>query len=487
MGEKLIGRTGYAIFALLLSWLFYWAPQSFGVFGGNDNFAHWILARYAWQHPELFLRMWGRPVYTFLFSFSAYGGIPTMKIFNTLLLGVTALVAADTAKRLGMKFTPWLAVLTLSVPLLFEMSVSAMTEITMALVVVGAVNLYFRKQFLWAALLISFSPFTRPEGWLFIAAMGGLFALLRNWRSIPWLAFGPVVMALIGWPVYGSPLWFLENNPYPMESPYGSGSPWTFVNSLPRGMNTTVLIGFVTGHITLWFAADHRARLERFALIVAPFWLYLIAHSYMWSKGILGSMGLVRVLASVMPLALIISWSGWNAVLRLRPKALAPLLSLLCLFTVFQIWRNHPFPKPEGGIVRISRSAGLWYRDSGYAKHKLYCQNSNILYFTEKDPFTYNNVTRYLPANMFPDLGENENGAFVLWDSRRFMTERISLDQLLDSPHFRLVQRFEPTESLQARNNGTLMRVYAFEKLDLPGNHDNRELMADPRILTSVN
>lgn len=427
--------------------------------------------------------MWGRPVYTFLFSLSAYGGIPTMKVFNTLLFGATALITADAAKQLGLKHTAWLAVLALSVPFLFEMSVSAMTEITMALVIIGATNLYFRKQFLWSAILISFSPFARPEGWLFIAALGGLWTLRRKWKSIPWLLTGSIVMSLIGWYVYGSLIWFIEKNPYPMESPYGSGSFWRFVNSLPDGLNLFVFAGFVLGHYFLFRNSTKEQALERFALIVAPFWLFVFAHSYMWYKGIVGSMGLTRVMVSVVPLALLVSWSTWSQLYKLKRNYIPIALATISIVAVFSTWSNYKFPKPEDGFTRMSRSVGHWYRDSDYAGHKLICDNHRVLYFTEKDPFKYANVQRYFPKNYFPNIEGNDEGLFILWDSRTSI-QRFPLDPIMEDQRYQLVKVFKPSPRLI--KEGELFDVYAFVKLDEARNHDNYALAESTDVLQIV-
>ena len=91
MGQKIVRQLPYLFFVLLILWLIYWAPKSIGMFGGNDNFAHFMLARYAWNYPELFLRLWGRPAYTFFFSLPACGGIEGLKVTNTILFGVRGL------------------------------------------------------------------------------------------------------------------------------------------------------------------------------------------------------------------------------------------------------------------------------------------------------------------------------------------------------------------------------------------------------------
>ena len=348
----------------------------------------------------------------------------------------------------------------------------------MALVVIGTLNLYLRHKWTAAAILISFSPFTRPEGWLFIAAFGGLYLLQKKWRPLSFLLLAPFLMSMIGWPVYGSPLWIFEKNPYPLESPYGSGSFWTFIRALPRSLNFFVLIGFIFGHFFLFWKRTPKEIAERAALIAFPFWGFVLVHSYFWYKGILGSMGLVRVMASVAPLAMLMAWSGWTSITARIPRiGQVAFLGILALLSVHQVWKNYQFPKPEDPFVQMGEVVGHWFVESPYVESTLYCDNAILQYFSKRDPFS-DDVQRYFPIKRFPNLPENANGAVILWDSR-IMRQRISLDQLMQSDAFELIHRFTPDPKFEEEYE-RVMDVYVFIKRPPAGGIPNTELVDQP-------
>ncbi|MDQ3046843.1 MAG: hypothetical protein M3R27_04785 [Bacteroidota bacterium] len=51
-------------------------------------------------------------------------------------------------------------------------------------------------------------------------------------------------------------------------------------------------------------------------LIFSPVFLYVFFHSFLWWKRAGGSLGLVRVLAGIMPLVAITGLKGWNFIQR---------------------------------------------------------------------------------------------------------------------------------------------------------------------------
>ena len=64
--------------------------RSTGILESGDGIQHYQIARYAWQHHELFLHSWGKPLFTLLSSPFAQLGIWGMTIFNALCFVATA-------------------------------------------------------------------------------------------------------------------------------------------------------------------------------------------------------------------------------------------------------------------------------------------------------------------------------------------------------------------------------------------------------------
>src|SRR6185436_3237063 len=90
-----------AVLFLLYTWILINALRSGGFSGGSDEIAHYQIARYSWQYPELLLNHWGKPFYTLISSSFAQFGIPGMKVMNALLGFLTALLTYAIARHTG--------------------------------------------------------------------------------------------------------------------------------------------------------------------------------------------------------------------------------------------------------------------------------------------------------------------------------------------------------------------------------------------------
>ena len=77
----------YRLWFLVGIGLFYcWILCSFNGTGDDgDSIFHFLYAKYALTHPELFLHHWAKPVFVFLASPFAQFGFMGIKTFNVLL------------------------------------------------------------------------------------------------------------------------------------------------------------------------------------------------------------------------------------------------------------------------------------------------------------------------------------------------------------------------------------------------------------------
>src|SRR5665648_1262416 len=123
-------------------------------------------------------------------------------------------------------------------------------------------------------------------------------------------------------------------------------------------------------------------------LIVGSFVVFFAAHSYVWWKGTGGSLGLVRVIAGVVPLAAIIAVFGFNAVL-LRMKN----TSYQAVFIIVVIAVQIVIPFTKNHIpVRLERSQELVLDASKFIKtfneqSKIYYFDPYLVHFLNLDPF----------------------------------------------------------------------------------------------------
>jgi len=126
------------------------------------------------------------------------------------------------------------------------------------------------------------------------------------------------VYALVGWLFYDYELlWVFKKMPYNYRSQYGSGSFTHYFVQL------TYIVG-IPIYALLWLGVISiiRNTLRRTSdlyiqvPILLGFGAFFMTHTMAWYLGLMGSMGLVRVLISVMPLIAIIALLGFNFIVE---------------------------------------------------------------------------------------------------------------------------------------------------------------------------
>lgn len=318
-----------------------------GTADSGDSVQHYLIARYAFQHPRLFFDHWGKPFFVLLSAPFAQLGFTGMKLFNLLAAAGSAWLVALCCRRLGYAHAAGAGLLFICAPYSFELIFSGLTEHLFGLVLILGVYLVLAGRTAWAVVLVSFLPFVRSEG-LVIMGMWGLYLLMeRQWKVLPLLLAGHVVYALAGAWAHGSLLWVFNKIPYATpESVYGAGAFFHFAEQLFYVIGP-VLYGLLVLGI-LEMIIRRKATGEEWWLILGGFLAYFTAHTLFWYFGIFNSMGLKRVLVAVMPLVAILGLRGLNFVLswaegrkRLQQGLLFLLLAAVVAF---------PFTKNKAAI-----------------------------------------------------------------------------------------------------------------------------------------
>ncbi len=184
-----------ALYGLLLTWL------SDGNYH-NDDTLHYLCSRRAWQQPDLFLNVWARPGFTVPYAFVAWVGDTFTGLFCSRLfsLGIAVVVAAlttATARRLRIPNAEWAGLLTLLLPLHFQLSVTTLTETICSLYLIAATLFFVSDRPRASALVLSLTMLTRHEAIFFV--MGGmlLFCWRREWIAALLVWTGEVVWNLV--------------------------------------------------------------------------------------------------------------------------------------------------------------------------------------------------------------------------------------------------------------------------------------------------
>jgi hypothetical protein len=316
-----------------------------GTGDSGDSVLHYLFAKFAFTHPKLFFDHWAKPLFVLLSAPFAHFGFTGMKIFNLLVSTLSLVLTYKSIQALNLRNAILGPVLVVVAPLNFILTFSGLTEPLFALALIGSLYCILRKQLILASVIVSFIPFIRSEGLLFIGLFGIFFLLRRNWIPLIFLAAGHLFFACAGYSVHHDFLWVIRKIPYAsMSSPYGNGELLHFFHQLYYVIGLPMTILFWTGFIFMVVQLIRRKQnlmKEENFIVLLGFVVYFIFHSLAWKWGLFNSMGLKRVLIGVIPFIAIISLYGFtslteNSFIRKKPGQVMKLIlvTYLLLFPV---------------------------------------------------------------------------------------------------------------------------------------------------------
>jgi len=434
--------------------------------GGADSLQHFLIARYAPLHPELFLDQWGKPLFTLLMAPAAQWGFTAVSLANVGLLLLTCWLAWRLAVALALP-DAWLAPLLVGfAPVVLRNSHSGLTEPLAAAWLAAGLLLLVRDRVRSGVLLLSFLPFVRSEGFVVLAVVAGWLLTTRRWSLLPVTAVGSVLFNALGWWVSGDLLWIFSRNPYVQAAPqtYGRGGLFDFVVQavpvfglmiVPLVVHALLALPGLRALLTLRTddartPADARAAVWRWLVLGIPV-AYVTAHSVLWWRGWMASYGLTRVMLVIaVPIALLtlrtlrtFSAQRWGR--RVRPAlALAtPLFGLLLA---------QPLTMTQADDERLGWEAVRATRTIVPSTATLFAADPLVAIVTERDPY---DPRQLRPVSSWRDA---RTGDYVLWDSHFGANEHgVPKADLESAPSLALVQVFAPDTLI------TTLGGYAFE------------------------
>lgn len=466
-----------AVFVLLIVLSF----LSQGYYGGADNINHYFLSRYAFVYPKLFLNPWGRPLYTILSSPFAQFGFQGIKIFNVILGTLSAWLLMKTAREL--KVNPsWLAIIMLCfTPLYMVMLFTAMTEILFSFVFIWSLYLFFSKRYIAAAVVISFLPFARSEGYFMIPLVFLGLLLRKQWKAIPFLGLGFVFFSILGAYQYKDLLWVIRNNPYPLIHPvyHTPGDFWSFIKQadITFGVPNLVLLclGIIMLLLSLWSGNKEKQQnaADILLLFLLPVLGYYFFHSFMYSKGWAGSLGLIRVMAAIIPLTTMISLYGFSLFTMLagnRTWLRSMFLTLIIVLLVFFNFKTYKFPVPLGEEEKLIKKSAVWVKSSFNPMPLVLYNDFNVPYFLDTDPYSPLKSLQIWEPSSVKNI---PMGAVYIWDSHFGPNEcKIALDTVMQNPYMRLIKLFRPQSEILTLG-GYPYEVCVFKKNPVANEFDN--------------
>jgi len=462
-----------------------------GLLEMGDGVNHYMIARYAWKHPLLFLDLWGKPLFTLLASPFAQVGHVGVAVFNALVAAAAAWAGIRALRSAGGAAQLAFPVLVLLAPQYVLMVMAGMTEPLFGLVTVLVVLLLVNERYTAAAAVASLAPFARPEYVAFLPLVALWLAYERKWRALPWCVLGFVVYGVVTTVVKGAPLWFWTGDPYKHASgAYGSGPLDFFVHRAEmiygRALLTLGVVALLLWPVIHWRDRDHR-RTHRLMLLCAalPVLVIVAVHSILWYTGWRGSAGLVRVLATSVPLAgLFTAFTlGRGAQLllvsvKLRGVVASFALPAVVAWAVVDLLGNVRLPiRPEMNQRYLDTAA------YGLKRHlkegvRVFSTHPYMAFRAELDPF---DTTRYNQIWGLPVSAVEQRfalGDLLMWDAQMGSNESgIPLDRLLNDGRFAVVETYEPPEGSRVLG-GHIYEIFLFERRDVV-----REVAVDTVIL----
>jgi hypothetical protein len=293
-----------------------YAYFNWGAFS-DDDLSHYMLARYSWVHPRLFVNMWGRPAYTFLASPFAQFGFQTVRLFNILISVLSCYLAYQIARTLGIS-RPWLAAAFTAVqPLFLLLSGGALTEPLFSALLAASVLFYLRDEFFKSALCMSVLPLARLEGVLFLAIWPFLLFARGQWKPAASLLVIPLLVNGAGFLVTGEPLYLWR------YFPYGTGGglslraqPWAYAAAWPT-VTGPALLPLITAGVLGGLGPRKR-------LVTGLAFVLVLFYNAMYATSRVGGLSnsalfILRFLVGCAPLLGVLAALGVHCLFRRRP------------------------------------------------------------------------------------------------------------------------------------------------------------------------
>jgi len=393
-------------------------PDSFQQDGGF----HFLYARSAWKHPGMFVEVWPRPLFTFLYSFPAQLGYLPAKLLTVIITLVTAYQTFRLAQQLQLEHPTWVAPLLFLQPSYLMLSADTMTEPLFALILVVALRLHEMKKEFAGMAVASLLILARPEGF-FIGVLWGIWILLdRRSMSTIWqrftstaiLAAGASLWWLAALMLTGNPLFIRDN--WPPEwgvtsSADRSGAFWDYAHRLPNIAGPLLCALLILGLIS----ALARRRL---GTVTSVFLSFFLLHSVFRSLGLFGSTGYARYFVCVAPAIALLTLAGWNqleAWVRGVPREVQVATASIIFFLSGLAAVSYTDSTAYTRDARAVAEAVSWYRTYGRPFSKMIYSQAYMAILRNQDvgERVRNGPNRITNLEIFRNM---PIGTLVFWD-----------------------------------------------------------------------
>lgn len=477
MGKMQSKQLLYGFLTLWFLFQFYillFSESAYG-YGGGDNITHFQIARYAFRYPQLFLDLWGKPVYTTLVAPFALFGFHAAKFFNLVVAVATLWLTARISERLYPGSGLFAAILLAFTPVFFHLTPSCLTEVLFAFVLTAAVYLFLHDRFELSAVVLSFIPYVRSEGIVLLPVFAAALLLKRSYRSLIFLAAGTLFYTLIGFVVFGDLFWLVTHSPYSLgASHYGSGSLFHFVRERNNIFGAPLVWLTVAGLIAWMWDVLRGFSLRKpdtlsFILIAGSWITFFSAHSYVWWQGTGASLGLIRVMGGIAPMVVLTAMALYRLVSRWATRKWIPaaLFAGAILLQVTLFFRDQKLLLKADPTEQLVRKSADYIRFNEEGK-KVWYFNPLVIHYLGLDPYDTKECNWWVPDREQPS-NSMEWGDLLVWDAHFGPNEGgVSLENLERDPYLKKVKSFYPVEKITVLG-GYDYSVHVFKKSPTKG------------------
>jgi len=451
-------------FVFFIIELFY----SEGSIYGGDSYTHYLFARWAFNHPDNLLNHWAKPLFTLFAAPFAFWGFKGIMLFNITTCALSTYFTIAIAQKLKYKNRPILIFFSTFAPIYILIMFSGLTEAFFSLLLIASIYFFIDKKYLIATIIISFIPFVRSEGTLFIAWFFVLLILKKRFKFIPFLFAGVVLYSVLGKFISGDLLWLIHQNPYTTTgSVYGSGSGLFYFQNIQNSFGWISFIFAIIGIISIIYFQFIRKtetidqdeiRFNEFFVIGSSAIIYFAFHSIVWAYGWLSVLGDVRFMAGIVPLIALLALNGFNISTKKikNQKWIISIGTLIAATIIATSLQKHVLPVKIEGQDRAMVEAIKWIKNSGIPYPKIIFYNPIVPVITDEDPFCRSKMQEKVANADIPERDIPKN-TILIWDNHFAANEgRLSRNSLIGNPNFQLLKEVNSdtnNEDLDQKNS----------------------------------
>ncbi|MEW5846467.1 MAG: hypothetical protein AB1777_09425 [Bacteroidota bacterium] len=477
-------RLMYALITVILFIDMAILVLSNGYSGGSYSVMHYQFARWAFINPENLLNSWANPFFTLLAAPFALLGFKSLQLMNIILGILSGYFAYRVAKELKMK-SPLLALVICSFTPVFMMTFyGGTTEIMFAFVAILGTFLLIKNKFFAGAIVISLLPLIRLDGLILLPVYAIYFIRWRKIKFLPLLLSATVFYSLIGM-LFGKEIfWLFDGVKIWSDSIFGHGPFYQYILRSPGFFGIPNEIFFVTGLVAgLWlYIRERNEYSQEFVLVVLPFVIYFLAHSFAWWQGIGNSQGLSRYMAAIVPFMAVMATRGLYLFAKMffiifKSEAVRIGALILGFASIIHIpFAIQNYPVSLSSTDWALSDAAEYIKANGLDTKKIYYTDPAMLYFLNKNP----KCNSCIEVKNAEQLKSMQNSDLLVFDATFATLKGINFDSILYSSRYKLIQEFYP--ETPAQTFGKPYYVALLERSDA----DSLTLFENQKIVSGV-